>query len=157
MIKLLSVPYFFNRKKKFVSHCKYLRHKTPFYPLIRNFFNFRFFSGFYLLGLYKMFGCLKHWSIGMVCRYVFPKYSKKNIQTIFRLCGLFGTAIIDRLNLLPETEKLFVNKTVFTEFVVNSSSMKQKTWGRLNKVKRSLPRRSRKKIFISKMGRIWLT
>lgn len=90
----------------------------------------------------------------MVCRYIFPKYSKKNIQTLFRLSGLYGSAITNKINSVRGTNTLFMNKTIFPEFVVNSAMLKQKTWGRLNKVKRSLPRRSRKKFFISKMGRI---
>lgn len=157
MIRLVCLPEEINVKAVFKKKHVQTSRTYPNYPIVKSFTNMRFFFGFYTLGLYNFFGCLKHWSLGIICTYIFPKYSKKNIQTLFRLCGLYGTAITEKINKLNNTDPMFINNTVFPEFVVNTHCLKQKNWLRLNKKKRSLPRRSRKKFFTSLMGRIWLT
>lgn len=131
--------------------------KSKLYPNIRVFqrinksFGLSFFKNFYNTGV------LKHVNFGFINKIFFDGSSKRrNVRIINKIASYIFKSIN---NIIISR----ISDTKFTGDVINKNNLdgfnffKHQYPNRLKKKKRSLQRRSRKKIFKSLYGRIWLT
>ena len=132
-------------------------------PSIILFQNKKYSINFFFFNIKSKLGSIKHATIGIFNKIFFPHSSKKkNIKALIKLLYFFLKDTInytaDKISLLfnnvvTDAYKI-INKLYFNETFKLSMIFNNKKLLRLNKKKRSLQRKARKKIFTSKFGRI---
>ena len=112
---------------------------------------FNFFRNFYSSGV------LKHVNNGYINKVFFPTSSKRrNIRILNKINTFIINFLINKIK--KKIKKInFISNTTSRNLLEDDNFFKLGYPNRLKKKKRSLQRRSRKKIFRSKYGRVWLT
>ncbi len=140
-------------------------------PKIILYQNYKYSINFFFFNLKFKLGTIKHSTLGVFNSIFFPHSSKKkNIKILIKILYFFIKDTIEYtscrvVNILKSFTKIYssdnnfkiINKSYFDENFKLSVVFNNKKLLRLKKKKRSLQRKSRKKIFNSTFGRIWLT
>jgi len=95
-----------------------------------------------------------HWTFGFLSSLIFLKYSKKQYKCLSSCSKLVWALINNNLLLIKENNILFINKIFYSESKFNNFLIK-KLLNLKKKKKRSLTKRSKKKLSNYKLGRFY--
>lgn len=153
----------FKKNKKFynsnIFFSKKIEHnfKSKILPTVQIFQKLNKATGFNFFKNFHDVGVLKHINNGFINKVFFPTSSKRrNVKTLNKLSTFVINFLIQKIKKKMSTIS-FISNTVYKNLLENNNFFNIKYPNRLKKKKRSLQRRSRKKIFRSKYGRIWIT